>query len=367
MAVTTTKNLLISKLGATFVQAHEKNKANEYKPDVSGELPAPMEGIARLAECKIMEIAKGKTNAGKLMFYAAGSVLIPKEVDGVRVRGKFTRIMIPLYDTPNRSEGNRTISDHVGKVYQILKGLGIKTELLTPDKIEDAMEKLKARKPCFEFRTWKGKKQTTGPFAGREPMVNHVWGEVCDEPSGADIGPGSGTTVNLPDAPVPEPEIPDEENGSEPTTTTSAVTAEPSTNGHVAMSAPEGDDGLDELIAMANAGEIESCQKLTDRALEVGVPKDFVSAKDTTWEQVADAIRQVLAAGGTVEEVSYAIGDQFNYHPTDPRTKTKMAKPVKVEIVAFNDADPSVANVKNVQFPKIVYANIPLADLLPVT
>lgn len=371
MAETVGKSLLIGKLGATFVKAHEENKANAYKGDTSGELPAPMEGVARLADCRIIEIAKGKKNEGKLMFYAAGIVVLPKEVNGVPVRGRRTQITIPIYDTPTRSEGNRTVSDHIKKIYDILQGLGLKTALCKPDTIELAMLELKKSKPHFYFRTWKGEKQTSGPYAGREPLVNHVWGEKCEAPK-LDVA-----TMAVLDK-LPEVEPPTHNPDDEPTNVvTSAVNTEPSTNGHsdpVNLDSIDGGD-LDSLVNRSNAGDIEAAQMLMDQCRALGASEKFVT-ETLQWSELADYIR----SGGKTpetntgkseetknpEEISYEIGQHWLFKPMDPRTKKPMVNPVTVEIINFPE-DPALVDLKNVKFPTVLYKNVPIADLISVS
>ena len=109
MAAQQVKSLLMQKLGADFVKAHEENK--NVKPEPSGELPGGIrQGVARLVQCKIVEIKKGD-NVEKLMFYASGSVVAPREHNGIPIYGLFTSITEPIYNTPTRTR--KTVSEHI--------------------------------------------------------------------------------------------------------------------------------------------------------------------------------------------------------------------------------------------------------------
>jgi len=158
--------------------AFEAHKADETNYGSGGSLPAGIEGgVAQLVDCKFDTFKKGD-NEGEYYFYAAGIVKEPKVHDRLPVEGLRTSIMEPVCDTPTRSRPD--VDAHLDWIMNQLRMLGVSTEELSFDDLEDVVAALKEEQPHFRFRTWVGDKQTTGPFAGREPRVNEVWMGICD-------------------------------------------------------------------------------------------------------------------------------------------------------------------------------------------
>lgn len=395
MPPVTNTNLLVTELGAAFIKAHNANKDKPPVKDTGGELPAPFDGIAKLIECRMQKIAKGKENEGKIIFYAAGIVQQPEEVEiaGVRyrVQGKRTQVTEPIFDTPSKKR--ITVDDHIGFVYNILKNLGIPVGKLNPTDVEKTMATIianKDRQPIyFSFRTWKGPKQTTGPYAGKEPMVNHVWIEKVDyKPvSGAvsaTVGVKDGSGIATTPAPVVN--VPIGDSGDAPpdhlqpdTDTYDTVTTDSTTDNNGDNGADSGgtntdvdldklDQGdLSSILKSANDGDLQAQQDLMDAGLKLGLSNEEVN-KAPTWQDLYDLIKSKSAPkkDDTPAEEEIKVGDQFNYKPMDLKTKKQSETPVLVEVIALNvgkDGAEDTVNLRNVSNKKMVYMNVALNHL----
>jgi len=142
MVVKRQKNSLASRLGDSVRKVFEEKKSLSPEFDTQTGLPAGIEGgIAKLVDCKFLQVAAGKQNAGKDMFFAAGIVVSPSEYDGINLIGLRTQISEPLYDTPTRSR--KTKDEHVEWVMNQLKMLGIDMSEMTVDDLEDIADTLK--------------------------------------------------------------------------------------------------------------------------------------------------------------------------------------------------------------------------------
>lgn len=172
----TGKSGLAAKLGTKLAKAVAARKGEETKYDQGGDLPAPMQGIARLSECKFGQYKEGTRYAGEYFFLAQGVVVLPKEVEGMPVEGLITRIgPEPICDTPD-SNGKKTVEDHVSWVLNEMRKLGLDTSELTENDLEEAAATLKEMAPYFRFRTWQGKATPKYP----NPSVQHTWSKAVD-------------------------------------------------------------------------------------------------------------------------------------------------------------------------------------------
>ncbi len=349
MPAVTQQSLLIQKLGNAFVQAHEKAKTVEAAKDTGGDLPAGIDGIAQLVDCRIMEIAAGKENAGKLMFFAAGVVVLPKLHEGIPIAGRRTSIMEPIYDTPTRSR--KTVQEHINWVYSELKALGLtKLDSIPANMVDAAIEALKKSQPFFRFRTWKGPKQTTGQYAGQEPRVQHKWGGVVNFKTNEKPKPD--VKITPPAEPEPEAQAPPPDEPDIP---------------------PEMVDSgdLDSLIQRAKDGNLEAQQSLNEQAQKLGIADDAIAATNT-WDELGDLIKG--KTGPTTDEEpnpdeageTIGIGDQFNYKPVDKKTNKPVANPIKVEVTAI-DEEKGTVTLKNIAKPTMMYLNVPMDQLEDVT
>ena len=162
-------------LGKEVDKAVKKHKDDDLVPDTTGSLPAGIEGgVAKLTECKFDVYKKGTAKAGKYYWMVAGVVRRPKEHGGIPVQGLRVQKIEPVCDTPE-SQGRQSVDDHVKWIINEMKKLGYDTsDMDGAESLEEAAAALKEEAPHFRFRTWKGQKETTGPYKDREPMVNVV-------------------------------------------------------------------------------------------------------------------------------------------------------------------------------------------------
>lgn len=185
-------SLIAMGLGAAIAEAFE---AAKDAPVEFGQqrLPGGIEnGVAQLTTMSWSTYKTGD-NKGKPFFRAAGVVVegvTDKGTDKERSwAGQQTSIMIPLHATPNR-QTKTTLAHHYADFLNVFKQFQVSMpDGMRPGESREAMGarvdayfKAAAKimtdpsKPLyFAFRTWQGKKQTTGPYAGKEPIVNEEW------------------------------------------------------------------------------------------------------------------------------------------------------------------------------------------------
>lgn len=350
---------IAAKIGAKLRAAHEAHKNDDTSASSGGgDLPPLDNGVAQLKEVKLTQIKPGKQNAGEYMFYAAGIVIVPKSVNGIPVAGRRTQISEPLFDTPTRTR--KTVDDHVAHIYAILRDLGVDTTTIDPNNIEATFEALKAAAPYFAFRTWKGEMQKTGPYANKEPRVNHDWmGIIPDfQPSDdsadafTDNSGGTDTDVN--------------ENAEDAADTTDA---EPTTE---EATTDSNEPDLEAMAAAADGGDGEMAAQLKEMAMNAGYSEAEVDDV-TSWALTVEMINNPKTAeeeAPAEEEFMPAKGETYRYAPINPKTKkpdinpkTKKPKTVEVEVVAV-DAAKKLVGLKNLEDKKTAYKAVPFTDLL---
>lgn len=366
MAAQQVKSLLMQKLGAEFVKAHEEHK--NVKPEPKGELPGGIKnGIARLVQCKIVEISKGD-HAGKLMFYASGSVVAPTEHEGVPIKGLFTSIMEPIYATPTRKR--KTVADHIKFVYETLASLGLSLPSLKPETIELAMDQLRTVKPFFRFRTWAPPKQTTGQYAGKESMTMHFWDGKVDgykPTTEADKKNAVADTSENVEPPVPD-SVPDEHPEAPESIGTKATV-----NIIDEKAVPKQDDidpdmidksDIDSLAKMGDDGDLTAGQRLLDMATQAGIEKKLIDSA-ATFKEVADLIRAKNAPEQN-GDVTLGLGENWKFYPIHPLTKKKIETPVTGEIIHI-DEEKGTVNLKDIANPQKIYRNVAVDQLETVS
>lgn len=391
---------MVSKLGATLLQAHEAIKGNTTVPQVQMELPAGIQnGIAEIRSCKFMQVAEGKNNAGEWQFYASGVVKVPKAHNGIPVEGKRTFIIEPIYATPTRER--KTIQDHMDHVYGLFRLWGVAPQTISAidlrkdpqalDKLALAIEKAGIH---IAFRTWAAQKQelrqhTDGkyylfnegdtapvkgkgpyasetvakgqnPYAGRDPMTNHQWGErVPYEDNHASNGQHMTDNSAPPAAPSqPAPE-PFNEFGDAP---------EATAHGPEAATTPEPLSEDIDVLAEAAEDNNEARKRLKQLALEVGISEEVVNAA-ASWQDVAAMIHAATTATpdtpsgapGSDAEESWKpeIGKVYGYSATvtNPKTKKKEKKDVQCEVKTIDDEKLTVTAVNNAD-KKTLYKDV---------
>lgn len=360
---------VLGKVAQRMKQAHEAHKADETEYSKFGELPGGIEGgIARLVDAKF-DVFKEGDNKGEPFFYAAGVVVSPTEFtdrEGITytIEGLRTTLgPIPLCDTKAKSSGNvTTLDEHVKRLYNELRKLGVATATLPFEQLEGAVATLKQVGPHFKFRTWKGKPTDQYP----DPRVNHDWQgyvKFAGQSNGSavqDATPVSGTqTTPAAKAPATQPKA----NGAQPpkgppvkTATKPAPAPEPE---------PEAFDefgDLASLVSAANNDDGAAQDRLSALAAEAGKEQEALAAG--SWQEVADLI-QAAQGGGAADEAGEwqpQPGELYNYRPVDPRTRKPAATPVLVEVVEADPSDQTV-RLKNPKNPKATYPKVPWADL----
>lgn len=357
MAAAVGKSLLASKLGDKVAKAINAHKNDETKFDAGGSLPSGIEnGVAKLTECKFDLIGPGKQNAGQPIFMAAGIIVSPDSHEGIPLVGRRTSIIESVFDTPTKSR--KTVDDHLAWVMNMMRCLGADTSAVTqPSDLEELARSLKEAGPHFTFRTWKGEKQTTGTYAGKEPRVNESWGKFI-EWNGGDAADASnavqddtGSDAGAVEDETPAEEAPAEEPAEEPS--------------------EEGSYDVDALVAEENGEE------LTRIAVSLGYTEKQIE-KAADWEAVGAMIKAKTDAGDAAEESEEPAadeeptpepGDVWTYTPIDPKTKkaaidpkTKKPKKVSVEIVKV-DAKKKTATLKDLATKKAIVGADPKVAL----
>ncbi len=274
----TSNSELLQKLGERGQKSFEKHKRDETIFDTSGQLPAGIEGgIAQLVSCKFGIYAKGK-DKGKPFFTATGVVKHPEEFNGERLAGGHTKIgPEPMCDTPTRSR--KTFDEHMAWVINQLQLLGVITsDIEFLGDLDGILILLQDQKPHFRFRTWKGEKQTEGPFAGREPNTQEVWQGQVDYTDDEDDGVVDETV-----------EVEEEEEEEVPFETTSETTYD-SINSN----------DLDALAIAADADDTDAQEKLQEKAKLLGIGKDAVNATGD-WSEVVEMIQNAESSESNAE------------------------------------------------------------------
>lgn len=305
------KGLLMEKLGQKFVQAHNEVKNNEV---VYGrmELPAGVEGVARLTK---MSVQVGKPDSkipGQLYWTAQATVISPK-----RYEGYTTDKYEPIAETPNTKR--KTIADHMSFIYNEMGKLGVPVSQLNPEQVESAMAQLVKLGPTFAFRTWKGDVQTTGEYAGKEPRVQHDWQKrveydpATDQSNDDGVEDGTGAaeeTVNHPPQ-KGKPGGAGSTRSASPATTGTARTA-PASKATETTSPSE--DDIPALVKAADAKKDSKARqaaqdRLAELASAAGVPDDDVNNAEN-WAAVAEMIANGGGGDGEAGGETEAAGDK---------------------------------------------------------
>ncbi len=160
----------IGKVGKKAVKTHGRDETRmgivELPPGIEG-------GVAQVVDCRFSKFEKG-ANKGKYFFLAAAIVVLPKKHGGAPIEGLRTQIMEPVCETPGRSREG--IDEHIDWVLNELRKLGVDTDGMSVDDLEDVAAAIKKEKPHIRFSTWQGDPTPEYP----NPRVNQKWSGVCD-------------------------------------------------------------------------------------------------------------------------------------------------------------------------------------------
>ena len=338
MPSTKTKSKFAASMGKEGAQAVAKHRGDATNYG-NVDLPAGIEGgVAQLIDCRLSQIKPGKKNAGMWFFIAAGSVISPEQYNGIPTKGLRTQIMEVIGNTPTRSR--KTVDEHIEWVLNEVRKFGVDTKKITINELETVLAALKKKKPKFRFRTWKGQKQTEGPYAGMEPMTQHSWNGLYTGETEAPAPPVQD------DSGPEEPEEPDVEDVEE----------------------EEGEEvNFLELGEQADAGDEDALTALVDAAKEAGIdPEDD---EYDTWMKLAEALDGAEGEEEEGEEEEEEEEEEFEppqkeevflYKP--PRKK----KAIEVEVLAVNSKKKTVT-VKNSETGKKLKGVIPWDKLQEIT
>ncbi len=386
---------ILGKVMGVLKQAHEQHKDDETTYSNFGDLPAGMEdAVAQLIEAKFDVYGDDKRNAGQPYFIARGVCVHPAEfTDGNGVThqtaNKHTMITIPVCDTTN-SDGKVTpIADHVKKLYNELRKLGLDTRQLTgPEMLEPAVAALKKAGPFFKFRTWRGKKKPPthpqynpkydGPDAP-EPRTNHDWqgwttwemngqaGDHVEDETPEVAAPARARQTAAPakpaKAPAPTPARPAPKTPGAPQAPVAPPEPEPDEGAFNEFGGGYDDASIDGLVARATEGDEEAQGDLYRLAEEANLKDEADAAAD--WAAVGELVKGVRGDESVGEGGDWKPepGELYAYTTLNPRTKKQ--EQVRVEVMSVDEGSQTCL-LRNVANRKTTYKDVDWADLVPL-
>jgi hypothetical protein len=380
----------MAKLGATARQAFEAHKHDETEYTSFGDLPAGINnGVAKLKDCKFIQIKEGKKTAGEYMFQAVGIVVSPAEftdADGVthRVAGGRTVIMEMMCDT-SESRGRKTLDEHIQWMSNELRKLGLNTSEIKWEDLEESLKALAETGPYFKFRTWKGKPSQEYP----DPRTNHVWeGQMPEDYTPPETGDLAGTVDNTATQPAQQPPQratapasaarpqPPANGAQRPGTARTApakpTTAQPSKPAakpgqkQPAPPPPPAPDftefgDLDGLLEAANSGDEKAAEELAQLAIKAGATEDQVK-EAADWAAVVELI---TSSSGGDSNAGPGVGDVVGFRPFNSKTKRPADKPVDCEVISVDEGGGTCC-LKNLN-SDVEYVNVPWDKLGPAS
>lgn len=350
---------LLARYGNRMRQAHDAHKNDEMKVNDFSSLPPGLkDAVAVLESCGFREIPSGRENAGEFEFYAVGVMVEPfdhtyEEPAGsghsktVKVAGKQTRYREVMADTPKAQGKKKTFDDHYASILNEMRKLGYDTTGLSVDHLEAAAADITKARPYFKVRT-----SLLPAMEGQEPRVYESW-----------------------DGPVEEGYEPPEMAGTE-VDNTATPTARPSNNGATktapASEGPPEDlefGDLDSLLELANKNDsskasADAQDKLTQMALAAGKSQEEIEDDDTTWDMVADWIREGDQSGeddAAEEPEAPQKGEVWRTRLVVNGKKSNKMTDVEIMTVYPNKQSADVKSLVD----KKVHKSVPFADLVP--
>jgi hypothetical protein len=359
MAMETTTSGLLARLGEKARKAHEAHK-NDPLDNGNAGLPAGIEGgVAQLHKMQFAVYKDGK-NKGQLYFIASGVAKQPYHLDGIPIRGGHTQIgPEPLCDTPTATGKRKTFEAHYAWVLNQVRLFGVNPD--SSSELEATMKALVMAKPHFKFRTWKGPKATSGPYANREPRIVHEWNGRCDYSEEIDPGAGEEDSTEVLE-PSENGEVVggqeefnefENQNGQseEDSTSTEMVSKEEDYNSLT----------LEQLLEKANQDDETAARILGEKAMEAGnSEEDVTDAND--WQDIVDMIKNPRNKKEEVEEevnTGPKVGQTYLYRPMDKTTKKPSTKTVEVKVLEVDEDEKTVL----VKGPKVTYQGVPWTRL----
>lgn len=400
-----------SKLGQRYgpaldqaVLAHKDAPIETGFQNLPGGIPSNV-GVFRLAELEFKTHMVDSNNKGakkadgtdahatqEMYLSGIGVVQEPKtwktDQGEMPCKGLQTRCMsgglryIPLYDTKNSSGKVTTQEEHVHEVLNLFKllaggengGQQFVDQFVAahPTNIGDALEAMAAAlmsaKPYAHFSTRKGSVQTTGQYAGKDPMVFEEWFSSFDY-----TPPASGSMRDNTAPPATAPHVNGQQTAADPPVPTggtnrvaTAATAPPvKTDAAVAemLAAAKGDTSDPKTVA-AQA-------QLRAWTLAAGVAESAVDDADD-WEAVVKLLQTAEAAPSVaVEEAGAVVVEEpapaaagwqkgqmcrINVSVVDKATKTKKVRQVHCEVQAAHPD--GTCDLLNMDDRKTVYGKV---------
>lgn len=341
-------------------------------------LPAGINnGVARLVSCKF-DVFKNGQNTGEVYFRAAGVVVEPASVvvDGreVPVRGLQTSIMEPVCDTKTQNNKETSLEEHVAKIENEMKKLGLPPESFTgSDVLEDLAATLQLAQPYFRFSTSPRLDQLTKKPTGEcwenwhgvkglENFQPDEAGGVDDQTEQAPPAKAAPTKNGTSHAPTPTQRTVTKQTPMPQRPTTKKPEPEP---------APPFDEfgDLDSLVQVASDEDDpnqETAQnELSTMAIAAGATEEQIAGAES-WEEVA----ALITAGTALEEVTNEgpvppnLQDVVKYTPVDKKTGKpgKGSKPVECVVTATNTKT-LTADLRSLDNPKLTYKAVPWDQL----
>lgn len=366
MPVNKTTSSLLAKYGQQLSKAFEASKADDTDYGSFGSLPAGVQGIARLVDCRFDVYKKGEL-AGEYFWIARGVVLTPQMHNGVKTAGKYTMIIEPVCPTPGKSR--ETTEDHMKWINNELRKLGVDTRTMTADQLEQVCAALMQAQPTFGFRTWQGEPTKQYP----NHKVNHTWEGIIeyDEDAEDDTkdnteklpeSPSRGPRGGVKAPPTKSPPVNGVQWARGPADKKSKQPESLGKESFDEFNEPE-DEDLDELASAATGGDEAAGNRLTQLATKAGADYEAVQSAES-WNDVVDMIRAASnptedsSEGGFVPEVE----ETFHYTPIDPKTK-KPGRKVECEVVSV-DKEKQTVTLKNLA-TEALYRNVPWEAIAP--
>lgn len=335
---------VFSKLGNKFKNAWNQHKGDEVEIRRFGELPAGINGgVAQVVSVVVKEYEKGD-NKGEPFFMAQAICLEPVEfVDAkgnkTRCEGLRTRIgPIPMCDTKD-SRGNVTpAEENIAIVIQELKKMGVPTDEMEPEEIEQAIRDLNDERPIIRFDTWASRVTEQYP----NPRTNHNWlGLATDYVVGSN---GHAVEDNSAPAPAPKPTAKTATNGA------GKPPVKAGKGKPVAAPAPEpepeadeglSEDQLKEWADAADGGDADAARKLASAAEASGYTQEEYEAT-ASWHDVIPMIQSPKS-----EEEEETEEEETSSVPSVGEVYTIVVKGKKIGVsVTMVDEDNQTVNVK---------------------
>jgi len=332
---------ILSKLGDKARKAFNKHKKDDTRFDEGGNLPAGIEGgVAKLKEVKFDTYKSGDLK-GKPFFGMTAVVVSPKNFNGMKLAGQQMRQNIPLCDTP-KWNSEKTLDEHLARVTNELRKLGLETKEMDYDELETAAVALADEDVYMGFRTYTRTDQKGNPAS---PGV--VWRGAVEYDPAEDEDEETEDDSGEADEDEEEEEEDEEESEAE--------------EDEEEEESEEEDDPIAELRELAEKADSGDKGKATiaaQKKITAAAKAAELKAEDyDTWSECVDAIAEA-AEGSEDEEEEESdepkdpeVGDTVEYKP--PKSKKRFDCEVVKVFKKTQKAD-----LKNLDDGKTLYKGV---------